>query len=167
MEKSGTSIIDAAEEVDKPGIGIGRANVEELDKAGIGIGRVNVEEVDKPGTSKSRTNVEEVDKPGIGTGIGRADIEKADKPSTGTSKADIKKVDKPGTGIAIEDPGTKNNLQRLLVDRKLAMRQAAARTSLFSFCKVLYLIFSSSKSETVGFLAYSSSFLISIAISIK
>lgn len=77
-EKSGIGTADAADKVDKLGIGVSRVNEEEVDKTRTGTGRVGIKDVEKLSISTSRADVEKADKLNTSSGIGRVDVEKVD-----------------------------------------------------------------------------------------
>lgn len=129
--------------MDKPGTGI--ADPEEADKTeangaerdGVEADGAEIDGADKPGTSTADpSEANRVDK--LGTSIADlAEEDRADKSGTGTRDG----ADKSDTGPAAENPW-----------RRPAERQVAARASLFSFHRVAYIFFSSSKLENFGFL---------------
>ena len=157
----GTSGADVEKDPDtggadaKEGPGISKA-----DKPGIG--GVDVEE--DPGTGGADAE-EDLGKSGADElGIGGADkpgIDEADKPGTGGA-------DKPGTGGTDKSGiGGADKLSTSKVNKaggQLARRQAAARASLFSFCKDLFFFFSFLELEICGSLSCSSSSLSSSLI---
>ncbi len=130
-----------AADADKPGIGT--VDLEEVDGAeadGAEADGAKADRVNKLGIGiADPAEADGADEPGTGT-ADPAEADGADEPGTGTGDG----ANKPDTGLVAEDPR-----------RRPAERQAVARASLFSFCRVACFFFFSSESETSGFSAIS------------
>ncbi len=156
---------DGADEVD--GIdGVDKSKVDRADEANGGRADRDGADAEEPdGADGGGADAEEPDgadrADGGGADGGGADVEGPDGvDGADGGGADVEESDRPGTTAG--DLG----LEDLRAEGRRVATQAATRLSLFSFCNIFFLFFSSSKSETCGS-SFSSSPMSLVGSSVK